>query len=176
MAVHRAGPSKIQYLTTGPHTIALIFWIVLWMASFTPRDTRVFDSVPGYKAQAYWSLWDPLGKHANQYGELTLVLHLGFPVGMRVGTPRGLNVERPRTSLQMDFALAADMSQASRHPLVPRAFPWPYPNTIDGQRIRPSQKLVRTPILHDIHMRSGRVYERQRPATRRKRLQRTSSA
>ena len=44
--------------------------------TFTPRDTRIYDSVPGFRAEAYFSLWDPLGKHANVFGELNLILHL----------------------------------------------------------------------------------------------------
>ena len=68
--------------------------------TFSPLDLPRYDSVPGYRADVWWSLWYPLGKHANQYGELNLILHLGYPVGMHVGIPRGLNVERPSTRSQ----------------------------------------------------------------------------
>ena len=93
--------------------------------TFSPLDLPRYDSLPGYRAEAFWSLWDPLGKHANVYGEVNLILHLIHPVDMHVGIPRGLNVGRPETRLQLEYAQAGDMSQASRHPLVPRAFPWP---------------------------------------------------
>ena len=116
----------------------------------------------------WWSLWYPLGKHANQYGELNLILHLGYPVGMHVGIPRGLNVERPSTRLQLEFAQAGDLSQASRHPLVPRAFPFPALAALVGPRRRPAQKLVRTPILSDLRTRSGQIYEGEGPDTRKK--------
>ena len=58
--------------------------------TFTRRDTREYDSVPGYRAEAYFSLWNPLGKHANVFGEVNLILHLGSPVNQHVATPRGL--------------------------------------------------------------------------------------
>ena len=139
--------------------------------TFTPLDTRLYESVPGYRTDAWWSLWDPLGKHANVYGELNLILHLAYPVAMHVGIPRGLNVERPSTRLQLEFAQAGDLSQASRHPLVPRAFPWPAPTALHGPRRRPAPKLVRTPVLNDLRTRSGQVYEGDGPASRRRRTQ-----
>ena len=138
--------------------------------TFTTRDTRVYDSVPGYRAEAYFSLWDPLGKHANVFGELNLILHLGFQVDRRVGIPRGFNVENPRARRQQEFALAGDMSQASRHPLVPRAFPFPAPIALHGPRRRPAPKLVRTPILNALHTRAN-VYEGEGPTKRRRRTQ-----
>ena len=64
--------------------------------TFSPRDLPRFDSVPGYLAEAFWSLWDPLGKHANQFGELNIFFHLGAPTDMQVGIPRGLRVKRSR--------------------------------------------------------------------------------
>ena len=139
--------------------------------TFSPLDLPRSDSVPGYRTDAWWSLWDPLGKHANVYGELNLILHLAYPVDMHVGIPRGLNVERPSTRLQLEFAQAGDMAQASRHPLVPRAFPWPAPIALHGPRRRPSQKIVRTPVLNDLTTRGGQVYEGDGPATRRRRTQ-----
>ena len=72
----------------------------------SPLDLPRYDSLPGYRAEAFWSLWDPLGKHANVYGELNLILHLIHPVDMHVGIPRGLNVERPSTRLQLEYAQA----------------------------------------------------------------------
>ena len=130
-----------------------------------------YDSVPGYRADAFWSLWNPLGKHANVYGELNLMLHLKFPVAMQFGIPRGLNVKNPSTQLQLEYAQAGDVSQASRHPLVPRAFPWPAPTALHGPRRRPAPKLVRTPVLNDLETRSGNVYEGDGPATRRRKTQ-----
>ena len=138
--------------------------------TFAPRDTRIYDSVPGYRAEAYFSFWNPLGKHANVFGELNLILHLGFQVDRRVGIPRGLNVGSPRTRRQQEFALAGDMAQASRHPLVPRAFPFPAPIALHGPRRRPAPKLVRTPILDDLHTRAN-VYEGEGPTKRKRRTQ-----
>ena len=135
--------------------------------TFSPLDR--YDSVPGYRADAFWTLWNPLGKHANVYGELNLILQLRFPVAMQVGIPRGLNVKNPSTQLQLEYAQAGDMSQASRHPLVPRAFPWPAPTALHGPRRRSAPKLVRTPILNDLETRSGNVYEGEGPDTRKKR-------
>ena len=139
--------------------------------TFSPLDLPRYDSVPGYRADVWWSLWYPLGKHANQYGELNLILHLGYPVEMHVGIPRGLNVDRPSSRLQLEYAQAGDLSQASRHPLVPRAFAWPAPNALHGPRRRPAPKLVRTPVLNDLQTRSGQVYEGEGPAKRRKKTQ-----
>jgi len=139
--------------------------------TFSPRDTRIYETVPGYRAEACFSLWNPLGKHANVFGEVNLILHLESPVNQRVVIPRGLNVERPRTLRQQVCVLAGDMSQASLHPLVPRAFPWPAPIALHGPRARPAPKLVRTPVLSDLHTRSGEVYERKEPAKRRRRTQ-----
>ena len=138
--------------------------------TFSPRDTRIYENVPGYRAEAYFSLWNPLGKHANVFGEINLVLHLGIQVNRRVGIPRGLNVESPRTRRQQEFALAGDMSKTSRHPLVPRAFPWPAPASLVGPRRRPARKRVRTPVLNDLHTRAN-VYEGEGPTKRRRRTQ-----
>ena len=137
--------------------------------TFSPIDIPRYDSVPGYRCDAFWTLWEPLGKHANEYGELNLILHLGAPVTMHVGIPRGLGVERPRTRIQREFALAGDASQASQHPLSPRNLVWPAGNTMP-RMARPARRMVRTPNLNDIRTRSGEVYEGG-PATRRRRTQ-----
>ena len=139
--------------------------------TFSPLDLPRYDSVPGYRAEAFRSLWDPLGKHANQYGEINLILHLAYPVDMHVGIPRGLGVGRPTTRLQLESAQAGDLSHAPRHPRVPRAFPWPAPIAIHGPRRRPALRLVHTPVLSNLHTRSGQVYQRQGPAPWRRRTQ-----
>ena len=104
----------------------------------------------------------------GRHGEVNLSLHLAYPVDMHVGIPRGLRVGQPSTRLQLEYAQSGDLSQAPRHPRVPRAFPWPAPIAIDGPRRRPAPKLVRTPVLNDFHTRSGQVYERQGPAKRKR--------
>ena len=136
--------------------------------TFSPIDLPRYDSVPGYQAEAFWTLWEPAGKHMNQYGELNLIIHTASPVSMRVGIPRGLSVDHPVTRVQQEFALAADLLQASQHPLVPRDFVWPIARTMP-RLARPARRMVRTPNLNDIRTRSGEVYEGVGPSSRRRR-------
>ena len=137
--------------------------------TFSPIDVPLYDSVPGYRCDAFWSLWEPAGKHANEYGELNLMLHLNSPVSMTVGIPRALSVEQPRTRIQREFAAAGDSVQASQHPLVPREFVWPVANTMP-RSARPARRMIRIPTMNSIRTRSGEEYEGM-GATRRRRTQ-----
>ena len=137
--------------------------------TFSPIDIPRYDAVPGYRCDAFWTLWEPAGKHLNEFGELNVILHLNAPVSMRVGIPRGLGVERPTTRIQREFAMTGDLARASQHPLVHRDFMWPAANTMPRAR-RPARRMVRTPLLNDMRTRSGEVYERE-PTTRRRRTQ-----
>ena len=137
--------------------------------TFSPIDIPRYDAVPGYRCDAFWTLWEPAGKHLNEFGELNLIIHLGSPVSMRVGIPRGLAVERPTTHIQQEFAMTGDLARASQHPLVHRDFMWPAANTMPRAR-KPARRMVRTPLLNNMRTRSGELYEGE-PTTRRRRTQ-----
>ena len=141
--------------------------------TFSPIDLPRLDSVPGYRADAFWSIWEPHGKHTNVFGELNLFLHLGAKVSMHLSIPRGVAVREPReprTRVQREFALAGDQQMASRHPLVPLSIRWPDPVAAPRQS-RPAPRVPREPpFLNDIRTRSE-VYEGVGPATRRRRTQ-----
>ena len=89
--------------------------------TFSPLDR--YDSVPGYRADAFWSLWNPLGKHANVYGELNLILQLRFPVAMQVGIPRGLNVKKPEHTAAVGIRASGRYVTSFQAPSCPACFP-----------------------------------------------------
>ena len=85
--------------------------------TFAPRDLPRYDSVPGYLADAFWSLWDPLGKHANQFGELNIFFHLGAPTDMQVGIPRGLRAKQtehtPTAGVRLSWRFGSSLAAPS---------------------------------------------------------------